>query len=102
MIANDVLPTYGAQGFEVFIVHTGPDVAYAFDLLADTSGAYPLMLDIDDNALAVYQQLGPDALLFPLAYLVDKNRVIRHVYNESEVDILPPTLKADIEALLAE
>lgn len=104
MLASDILPVYGPLGLDVFIVHTGPDVTYAVDLVPDTAKAYPLILDIDDKALSFYQQLGPDALLFPLAYLVDKNGVIRHVYNVTEPEgvNLPPTLKADIEALLAE
>ncbi|NUN14577.1 MAG: hypothetical protein HUU55_13185 [Myxococcales bacterium] len=104
MLADEVVPVYGPQGLDVFIVHTGPDVSYAVDLLPDTGNTYPLILDIDDSALAQYQQLGGDALLFPLAYLVDKNGVIRHVYNVSEPEgvNLPPTLKTDIEALLAE
>ena len=104
MIADEYVPAYGDQGFRAVIVHTGNDVGYGLNLSGDTGGAFPVLLDTDNTILDIFQQLGPDAILFPLAFLIDREGVIRHVYNEKELpgEVSPHTLIEDLEALLAE
>ena len=104
MIAEQYMPAYAAQGFQAVIIHTGDDVGYGCDLATETSGVFPVLLDTDNTILDIFQQVGPDAILFPLAFLIDRDGVIRHVYNEKELpgEVSPHTLIEDVEALLAE
>jgi len=104
VIADEYIPAYADQGFRPVIIHTGTDVGYGLNLSGDTAGVFPVLLDTDNTILDVFQQLGPEAILFPLAFLVDRNGVIRHVYNEKELpgEVSPHTLIEDVEALLAE
>ena len=104
MIVSEYIPAYASQGFQPVIVHAGPDVGGGIGYCLDNGVAFPMLLDADNSTLDVLQQTGPDSILFPLAYLIDREGTVRHVYNQAEPpgEYSPETLIEDLEALLAE
>jgi len=82
-------------------VHTGPEVAFGVDLMADDPEVYTMLFDPDDTVLDVYQRLDPLVPFFPLAYLIDATGTIVQVYGDyGDETVLPPTLLDDLAALL--
>jgi acetoacetate decarboxylase len=81
-------------------VHTGPDVRFAISTVTDTGVTFPMVIDYDSSILGRYTRTGEGVILFPLAYLFDRGLKVNSMYIETE----PTTasLKADIEALLAQ
>ena len=106
MITEEYIPTYGDQGFQPVIIHTGDKLVFGCDLSEKHGKDMPLLLDSDDTLLNVFQQVGPNTVLFPLSFLIDPTNEVRHVYNdkesESEESVSPPTFIEDLEALLSE
>ena len=106
MIIEEYIPVYGEEGFQPVIVHVGDQLAFGCDLARDFGESLPLLLDSDDTLLNIYQQVGPESVLFPLAYLTDRDSTVQYVYNnpedENEETKSPKTLLSDLEALLAE
>ena len=55
-------------------------------------------------SLNLYQQVGPESTLFPLAYLTNREDVIEFVYNDSSQEDSetksPASLLEDLEQLL--
>ena len=104
MIIDDYIPSYGDQGFQPIIVHVGDQLSFGCDLARTYGLDLPLLLDSDDSLLNIFQQVGLDSVLFPLAYLVTDDNVVAHVYNEPESDEdeskSPATLIEDLEELL--
>lgn len=102
MIESDYLPTWGPQGFAPFIVHTGSDLSYAAFIEADKGLTFSMLLDSDETIFDRLSQTDPETLPFPLAYLVDRDGIIRHVYaGYVEGEISPAALATDVQALLA-
>lgn len=103
MIENDYVPSWGPQGFAPFIVHTGPDLAFAASLEKENVLTFSMLLDSDETIFDLLSQTDPETLPFPLGYLVDRDGIIRHIYaGYVEGEISPAALPADAAALLAE
>lgn len=104
MIIDEYIPVYGEAGFQPVIVHVGDQMAFGCDLSREFGEFLPLLLDSDDTLLNIYQQVGAESVLFPLAYLIDRELTVQHVYNEpedeNEESKSPKTLLEDLEALL--
>lgn len=105
MIAETYLPEYGPQGFQPVIVHVGDQLGFGCELSKDFGAYMPLLLDSDDTLLNIFQQVGPESVLFPLAFLVDRESVVAHVYNDPDAENgetkSPASLLDDLAALLA-
>ena len=103
-IVHDYLPNYAADGFQAVIVHVGNELPNGCKLADEYEGAFPLLLDSDNTLLDVYQQVGPEAVLFPLGYLVDQDNTVQYIYNDpndlDEVTESPASLLDDVEELL--
>ncbi len=104
MIKDEYLTMYGAQGFQLIIVHAGSDILGGIMHSLNNDEAFPILLDADNSVLDTYKQTGEEAILFPLSYLIDRDGVIQHAYNEKEPEgeFSPPTLIADLESPLDE
>jgi hypothetical protein len=106
VITEEYIPTYSDQGFQPVIVHTGDKLIFGCDLSNEHGQYMPLLLDSDDTLLNIFQQVGPETVLFPLSFLVDGSNVVQHVYNDKESEspdaVSPPTFIEDLEALLSE
>ena len=104
MIIEEYIPTYGEQGFQPIIIHVGDQMGFGCDLARTYGLDLPLLLDSDDSLLNIFQQVGLDSVLFPLAYLVTGDNIVAHVYNEPETEDAesesPETLIEDLEELL--
>ena len=104
MIIDSYLPQFAAQGFQPIIVHVGNQMAFGCDLDRDFGNDLPLLLDSDETLLNLYQQVGPESTLFPLAYLTNREDVIEFVYNDSSQEDSetksPASLLEDLEQLL--
>jgi peroxiredoxin len=87
----------------VAIVHVGQNIAYARTKSLELGNPFPILLDADSAVINQYMQLGAEAVLFPLGYLMDREGVLRHIYNAPDPDGEgPPTLEADLEALVGD
>jgi hypothetical protein len=103
VIASELIPAYGPEGFRPLIVHTGDALDFGVDNAELNGHAFPMLFDMDDSTLDMYRLLGTDFVLFPLAYLIDREGVILHAYNEeAEGSTSPPNLIEHIEDALAE
>ena len=106
MIIDEYIPAYGEAGFQPVIVHVGDQLAFGCDLAREFGAVLPLLLDSDDTLLNIDQQVGPESVLFPLAYLTDRTSTVQYVYNnpedENEETKSPKTLLSDLESLLEE
>ena len=104
MIIDEYIPVYAEAGFQPVIVHVGDQMAFGCDLSREFGAHLPLLLDSDDTLLNIYQQVGAESSLFPLAYLIDRDLTVKHVYNnpeeENEESKSPKSLLDDLEALL--
>ena len=81
-------------------IHVGHDVYNGYKTKADTQCTFPMIIDYDSRLLDAYTRAGTGVVLFPLAYLIDKNGVIRHIYEDEE-PALQDVLN-QLQALLAE
>ncbi len=81
-------------------VHVGDDVPNAVGSKRSTKITFPMLIDYDNAVVDAYNRIGEQLTLFPLAYLIDKKGIVRHIYKETEPELT--ALRADIDALLAE
>jgi len=104
VIIDEYLPKYEAQGFQPIIVHVGDALGFGCDLSRTYGEDLPLLLDSDNTLLNIFQQVGLNSVLFPLAYLIEENNVVTHVYNDpddqDEETESPNSLITDLEGLL--
>lgn len=97
-IDSQVYAPLASQGYNAYGVHIGQDVGFAISSKNDTGIGFPMLIDLDSAGLLAYGRVGSGALLFPLAYLIDKSGVINTIYTDEEPTLAD--LKATIEALL--
>ena len=104
MIIETYLPQFASKGFQPIIVHVGDQMVFGCDLDRDFGDQLPLLLDSDETLLNIYQQVGADSTLFPLAYLTNREDVIEFIYNDASQEDgetkSPATLVDDLQQLL--
>ena len=91
---------YGDKGFLAIAIHTQKAVLYAQTVCVDTNMSYPMVLDVDEQAMNQYTQQGVPSVPFPLGYLIDKQGTVRHIYIDEEPS--DEELTQHVEQLLAE
>ena len=100
LIEKDYHQPLSAQGYRALAVHVGDSVGNAVSSAMSTGITFPEIIDFDSSVLQHYSRVGEGVDVFPLAYLVDRSGVIRHIYTQTEPP--PATLMADVQALLSE
>jgi hypothetical protein len=78
LVQNELLPTYGGQGFSAVAVNSSRNTEYAAALILDEAISLPTGLDIESEVFRYYRVPG---LAFPLHVVVDRQGKIAHVDN---------------------
>ncbi len=98
LIETDYHQKYSAQGYRVFAIHVGDKLSNAIYSQQATQITFPTVVDYDNRLLNKYSRVGEASVIFPLAYLIDKNGVVQKIYMDSEPS--HATLTADVTSLL--
>ena len=84
LIEKDFHQKYQSQGYRALAVHVGEKLSNAIFSVLATNITFPTLVDLDNEVLNLYARVGHAEVIFPLAYLVDKNGIIQKIYVDEE------------------